>query len=179
MSDFKIIFGGPPGAGKTTAIGAISDIPPTTTERRPTDELAARKTATTVAMDYGLMRLDDVQTLHLYGTPGQKRFEFMWEILAINAIGLVLMIDGSRPDPIADLAEYLDGFESLVSRAGLVVGVTKVEAVGSAQRAAIQTHLDSRSLCAPVFTVDARRARDVVLLTQALLFTLDPALKEQ
>ena len=75
--EHKIIFAGPVGAGKTTAIGAISDIPVVATEARATDAVALRKNRTTVAMDYGLMILDGGIKLHLYGAPGQERFSFI------------------------------------------------------------------------------------------------------
>lgn len=70
----KIIFTGPMGAGKTTAIAAISEIPPISTEVRCTDEAQALKETTTVAMDYGYFTLEDSSRIHLYGTPGQERF---------------------------------------------------------------------------------------------------------
>ena len=75
MAQHKIIFAGPVGAGKTTAIGAISDIPPITTDAVASDMTANRKPNTTVAMDYGLMKLDGLERVHLYGTPGQERFD--------------------------------------------------------------------------------------------------------
>ena len=76
MSQYKIIFTGPVGAGKTTAIAALSDIAPVSTAAKATDMTRDRKEKTTVAMDYGAMRLEDGGTVHLYGTPGQERFDF-------------------------------------------------------------------------------------------------------
>ena len=77
MSNFKIVFSGPVGAGKTTAITSLSDIPPVTTDESASDMTQKRKANTTVAMDYGLMKLDGGERLHLYGTPGQERFELL------------------------------------------------------------------------------------------------------
>ena len=91
----KIIFTGPVGAGKTTAIGSISDIEPVTTEELATDETKDKKELTTVAMDYGRMRLDNDEVLHLYGTPGQPRFDFMWDILSTEMHAFILLVDSS------------------------------------------------------------------------------------
>ena len=98
MTEFKIIFSGPVGAGKTTAIAAVSDIPPVTTETQPTDETKDLKATTTIAMDYGVLRLDGDERLHLYGTPGQSRFSFMRDILAEGAIGVILLVTNTRGD---------------------------------------------------------------------------------
>ena len=72
MSNHKIIFTGPVGAGKTTAIASISDVPPIRTDESASDMTKNRKNTTTVAMDYGVMNLDGIERIHLYGTPGQE-----------------------------------------------------------------------------------------------------------
>ena len=101
MIESKIIFTGPVGVGKTTAIAAISDEPPIQTDARASDMTLARKANTTVAMDYGVIRLDESTKVHLYGTPGQERFDFMWEILSQGSIGLILIGIGlmTKPEP--------------------------------------------------------------------------------
>nr|WP_305908301.1 ATP/GTP-binding protein [Methylomarinum sp. Ch1-1]MDP4521123.1 ATP/GTP-binding protein [Methylomarinum sp. Ch1-1] len=107
MSQYKIIFTGPVGAGKTTAINSISDVPPVKTDAVASDMTKSRKSATTVAMDYGVMNLDGGEKIHLYGTPGQERFDFMWDILTTGGIGLVLLLDNSRLDPFQDMKFFL------------------------------------------------------------------------
>ncbi|MET0055955.1 MAG: ATP/GTP-binding protein, partial [Candidatus Thiodiazotropha sp. 6PLUC10] len=124
MSDFKIIFSGPVGAGKTTAITTISDIAPVSTDELATDMTRSRKNGTTVAMDYGLIKLQDNEQIHLYGTPGQERFDFMWEILTQGGIGLVLLISNQRPDPFRDLHFFLNAFKEFIAQGKVVVGVT-------------------------------------------------------
>ena len=114
MIEHKILFSGTMGAGKTTAIAAVSEIGPLSTDVRNTDESVAKAT-TTVGLDYGELTLDNGERLRLYGTPGQPRFAFMWDILARGALGLVILIDNSRPDPLADLDVYLDGYASTES----------------------------------------------------------------
>ncbi len=87
MAQHKIIFAGPVGAGKTTAIKSLSDIPVMTTDEDATDMTTNRKPQTTVAMDYGLLKLEGGERVHLYGTPGQERFDFMWDILTEGGLG--------------------------------------------------------------------------------------------
>ena len=113
-NDNKIIFTGPVGAGKTTAIGAISDITPITTDAMASDMTLNRKGHTTIALDYGVLNLDENTKVHLYGTPGQERFDFMWEILSTGGMGLILLIDNSRPNPIKDMQFFLDAFKELL-----------------------------------------------------------------
>ncbi|MEE9356953.1 MAG: ATP/GTP-binding protein [Sedimenticolaceae bacterium] len=79
MSNYKIIFTGPVGARKTTAINAVSDTPVIMTDEVASDMTRTRKKSTTVAMDYGVMNLGSGERVHLYGTPGQERFNFMWD----------------------------------------------------------------------------------------------------
>ena len=67
-----------------------------------------RKGHTTVAMDYGVIRLDEDTKVHLYGTPGQERFNFMWEILSKGSMGLILLLDNTRANPLKDLTFFLD-----------------------------------------------------------------------
>jgi len=160
--NLKILFAGPPGAGKTTAIAAVSDIQVVGTEVRPTDELRFMKSTTTVAMDYGILKLDDSYSVHLYGTPGQRRFDFMWDVLAVGALGLVLLLNHEDADALDQLRSYVDAFESLLQRThrSLVVGVTRLGADPNAidaYRAAVL----KLGMLVPVFDVDARHRADV------------------
>ncbi len=174
----KIIFAGPVGAGKTTSIAAVSDIAVVGTEAKASDDVALRKPNTTVAMDYGILNLEDGQKVHLYGTPGQTRFGFMWEILSEGAMGFVILIDWARPDPLADLEEYVGAFRDSIAKSGdaLVIGVTRTEInpqPGLLDR--IHERLASMNLNVPVFEVDGRAREDVKQLLLALLALIDPA----
>ncbi len=91
---YKVVVTGPFNVGKTEFVRTISDIPIVSTERRITDDLASTKEETTVAMDYGHVRLGD-DLFHLYGTPGQSRFDFMWDILAQEMHAFILLVDSS------------------------------------------------------------------------------------
>ncbi len=124
MKQIKFIFTGPPGAGKTTAIAAISEFPPVSTDVLSTDDLAKTKEKTTVAMDFGQITLDNGLKIGLYGTPGQERFRFMWEILVQGGLGLIVLIDNRRPDPLKDLEIYLDNFSEFIDKTDAVIGIT-------------------------------------------------------
>jgi len=82
MQTVKMVVTGPFSAGKTEFIKTISEIDVVSTERKITDETKRVKEATTVAMDFGRITVDEDLVLYLFGTPGQKRFDFMWEILS-------------------------------------------------------------------------------------------------
>ncbi len=107
MPAYKIVVAGPFNAGKTAFIRTVSDIEIVTTERRVTNpEVAAVKEETTVAMDYGRTRLGDV-VLHLYGMPGQSRFEFMWDILMREMDGFILMVDSEDRASLMEVKQLL------------------------------------------------------------------------
>ena len=178
MSQFKIIFTGPVGSGKTTAIGSISDVEPCSTDSVATDMTAKRKPNTTVALDYGYMKLDGGETIHLYGTPGQERFNFMWEILTDGGLGLVLLVDNSRPDPFKDLRFFLDAFSDFIGETGFVVGVTQSDIRSRPSIDEYHEFLKDHPMNPAIFTVDARKREDVSTLVQALLYTLDPVLAD-
>lgn len=176
IGQHKIIFTGPVGAGKTTAITAISDIEPISTEQVATDETRNKKELTTVAMDYGSMRLDNGEILHLYGTPGQERFNFMWDLLTDGSIGVVIMVDDSDPEPLVSLRSFVKAFKDFIEENGVVVGISRMELGKGYQLSHYQAILEEFGLCAPVFEVDARKKDDVIMLVQALLYSLDPGL---
>jgi hypothetical protein len=172
----KIIFTGPVGAGKTTAIEAISDIPPVMTDASASDMTLNRKGYTTVALDYGVLYLDNRSKVHLYGTPGQERFEFMWEILTNGGIGLILLLDNSRPNPLKDMQFFLDAFSDFLKSAPVVIGITKTDIKQAPAIDAYAEILESRGMRPPIFEVDGRSRDDVKNLVMALLFSIDPGL---
>ncbi|MFZ1387397.1 MAG: ATP/GTP-binding protein [Thiolinea sp.] len=172
----KIIFTGPVGAGKTTAIASISDIAIVTTDEQASDMTKSRKPQTTVAMDYGLIHLGDKERVHLYGTPGQERFDFMWDILTKGGIGLILLLDNTRKDPFQDMRFYTNAFRQFIEQQQMVVGVTRMDIQRSPNLYDYRQCLDQLAIKAPIFEVDARSRADITALVQALLYSLDPGI---
>lgn len=170
---YKIIFTGPVGAGKTTAIGAISETPPVATDVPCSDDTRAIKATTTVAMDYSYITLEDGTRVHLYGTPGQERFNFMWEILARDGIGLILLINRDHPNPLQQLDFYLNAFSEFITQTAVVIGLTKSDLQDNNDITTFQDHLYQRNQIFPVFDIDARSADDVKILVHALLAVLN------
>jgi signal recognition particle receptor subunit beta len=115
--NFKLVVTGPFAAGKTTFIEAVSEIPVVSTETGTTDG-AEVKDHTTVTMDFGKISVTDddlLMELYLFGTPGQSRFDFMWDILSRGMLGYVLLVDASRPDTWAEAAGIKQRFDELGS----------------------------------------------------------------
>ena len=173
MAVYKLVFAGPVGAGKTTAVQALSDIEVVSTESVASDETRRLKRTTTVALDYGVMKLDNGDQVHLYGTPGQKRFDFMWEIVAENALGLVLLLKADAADPLADLRTYVGEFREFINQTGLVVGVTHSEASGWI-RQEVARELTSLGLPPYVMDADSRNRAHMAMLVKALIHCIDP-----
>lgn len=170
----KVVFTGSVGAGKTTAICTISEVPPVTTEARPSeDQVVARKKSTTVAMDYGILTLDEGIKLHVYGTPGQRRFDFMCHILTQGALGLIILIDNTHSDPLGELDYYLNLNAAFLRQSAAVVGVTHYD---MSTQPTVQEYYDclfERGDPWPVIHVDARDKGDVALLIHTLLAQLE------
>lgn len=164
----KILFIGPMGAGKTTAIAAVSDVAPIATDVLNTDTAQCDKPTTTVAMDYGEIQLDD-DMVALYGIPGQERFDFMWSILAEGALGAVLLLNHQRPQACRDLLDYLDAFPALGERGALVVAVGWADAAPGRALQPYREALAARGLALPLFAADVRRKDDVLLLIETLI----------
>lgn len=178
-NEFKILFTGPMGAGKTTAIAAISEIVPIQTEVDNSDRMSHEKASTTVGFDFGRITLDDGHVVRLYGTPGQTRFKFMWEILARGAAGVIVLLDATQPGALVHLDQFVDTFRPLVPRDALVVGVGRTGEKGALSSDAFAARLEARGIVAPVLTIDARESRDVMVLVQTLACILQSHAAQQ
>ena len=172
MSEHKILFTGTAGAGKTTAIGAISEVAPVRTDVRNTDA-SVLKATTTAGLDYGELTLDNGEKLRLYGTPGQQRFDFMWKILSRGALGLVILIDNTRADPLADLDVYVGGFRALIDDAACVVAVGRLDTHPAPGLEQFATRLLSHGVLCPVLPIDVRDPAQVAQLLDLLLIQLE------
>ncbi|SFU80124.1 hypothetical protein SAMN05216350_105218 [Polaromonas sp. YR568] len=176
MTEYKILLTGTTGAGKTTAIAAISETAPVRTDVRNNDRAFAKAT-TTVGLDYGELTLDNGDKLRLYGTPGQERFHFMWSILARGALGLVVLIDNTRPDPLADLAVYLKGFNSLIHETACVVGIGRMDTHPQPDLGAYSEALHCAGVLCPLVPVDVRDQSQVLMLMDLLLTQFESKLQ--
>lgn len=175
MAELKIVFTGSVSAGKTAAITSLSEIPIISTDVKATDEVAQDKETTTIAMDYGEMTLEDGVVMKLYGTPGQRRFKYMWEILANGALGIIVLVDNRRDDPLSDLEMYLENFQRFIDNSTVVIGVTHTDISPQPELQKFHDYLMKRRYFFPVFPVDARSKGDVVVLVESLVAMLEVA----
>jgi signal recognition particle receptor subunit beta len=126
-----------------------------------------------VGFDYGELRLNEGERLRLYGTPGQQRFAFMWQILATGALGLVILVDNSRPDALADLSIYLENFAPLIRDSGCVIGVGRMDSHPQPSLDDFAQRLFESGVMCPVIAVDVRDRQQVLTLLDLLLMQLE------
>jgi uncharacterized protein len=112
MQTVKMVVTGPFSSGKTEFIQTVSEIDVVSTERKISSEAERIKESTTVAMDFGRITVDDSLVLYLFGTPGQKRFDFMWEILSEGMLGFIVMVDSTRPETFREARSILETFRA-------------------------------------------------------------------
>jgi uncharacterized protein len=112
MQAVKMVITGPFSSGKTQFIQSVSEIDVVSTERKISSDAEKIKESTTVAMDFGRITVDDELVLYLFGTPGQKRFDFMWEILSEGMLGFVVMVDSTKPETFREAKSILETFRA-------------------------------------------------------------------
>ncbi len=176
MSAYKIVVTGPFNSGKTEFIKTISDIPVVSTEKRITTEDRGIKAETTVAMDYGRVHLDG-DTLFLYGTPGQARFDFMWEILSHEMNGFIVLVDSTDTPSFPDAAELINLFSSFLTVPYLVVA-NKTDLDGAARLSDVRrgTRAGADITVMPCVATQKSSVRQVLLQMMALLHKAEAAL---
>src|SRR5512133_1643826 len=112
MQTVKMVVTGPFNSGKTEFIQSVSEINVVSTERKISSEAERVKDTTTVAMDFGRITVDQDLVLYLFGTPGQRRFDFMWEILSEGMLGFIVMVDSTRPETFREARSILETFRA-------------------------------------------------------------------
>lgn len=179
MRDFKVMFVGCSGSGKTTAIASVSEISTVTTDVTNTDLANYNKEVTTVGLDYGEVTLPgQTNLLRLYGTPGQERFSFMWDILGKGTVGIIFLSDNSRSDPFGELKSYLNAFHSRLTEGNSVaiLGIVKTDLAPYPDKNSYQQLLRDMGLSLPVINVDARDPASVMLLLRVMSRHLERAI---
>jgi hypothetical protein len=173
---------GPFAAGKTTLIRTISEITVLSTEKALSDgELSRSKTDTTVAMDFGRITIDRDLVLYLFGTPGQDRFDFMWEILSEGMLGYVLLVDAARPESLDEAGSILESFRAM-AHVPFVIGFNRADALDEVDEGRIRgvLDLDTEVPIIPCDVTDRESVKAVLLaLLYAVVDSLDTATAAQ
>jgi hypothetical protein len=130
MDSLRIVVTGPVGAGKTTFVRTFSESEVVDTERTATDETASMKKKTTVAFDFGTRSLGRNMDLHVYGTPGQSRFDFMWDMLIRRAHAYILLVPANRSSDFTHAREIISFMNQRV-QIPMMVGMTFTELPGA------------------------------------------------
>lgn len=165
----KIIIVGPVGAGKTTAIRSVTDDRCIVTDVKTSDVVNLRKEMTTVAMDFGVVPISDTEVLHIYGAPGQARFDFMWDILSIGTFGVILLIDNYNNYPRRNLHNFVSAFAQQIRDTRFIVGVTRTDLKADPPLEDYARWLGEFGINAEVACVDPREKDDVLFLLERLL----------
>lgn len=166
----KLVFAGPVGAGKSTAIQSISDSAPVSTEVPLSSGPMGEKTTTTVALDYSFLSLNG-QILHIYGLPGQGRLAFMRDIILDGALGVVLLLDGSSDSVYEDAKSWLASVLEINEDINFVIGITKSDIASKLSLTELRNVVAQFVPTAPILSVDAREQEDIKQLLQILVAT--------
>jgi len=169
----KLVFAGPVGAGKSTAIATLAESPPVSTEMPLLDAVSGDKTTTTVALDFATSVLDDGTPLFLYGLPGQDHFEFMRGIVMEGAVGALIMLDARAADIATTCIGWIDALSAIDKQLPVAFGVTHSDLAPEFSLHPVRMAMRERGLAVPVFTVDARDRGHMAHLVRALLTSLE------
>ncbi|MBW4518996.1 MAG: ATP/GTP-binding protein [Scytolyngbya sp. HA4215-MV1] len=162
MEIMRLVVTGPVGAGKSTFIRSVSEIAVVDTDRRATDETALLKQKTTVAFDFGRLSFGPEMALHLYGTPGQSRFDFMWDILIQKAHAYILLVAAHRPSEFIE-ARRIRAFMRQRSPVPMIIGLTHMDVpeAWDLENAAIALGYLSTNKRPPIIAVDPTQTTSV------------------
>jgi signal recognition particle receptor subunit beta len=173
MELMRLVITGTPGAGKSAFVRIASDIEVVDTDRRATDATADLKNRTTVAFDFGRVTINPDLELYVYGTPGQSRFDFMWDILIQRARAYMLLVAAHCPNDLPQALKIL-AFMSQRAKIPVVIGITHTDCPGaySPEEILIRLGFTDERQCPPVVVVDATNRISVKAALNTLLLTL-------
>ena len=156
MREYKVVVLGTMGCGKSTLVRAIAGRDVVDTDVANSDREGADKATTTVAMDYGDIDLPNGDRLRLYGTPGQRRFDFLWPILLQGASGVLLLVDATRVGDDDELDSYLQALEQHAAQVPAVIGVSHLDLAPGLDLDACAMRATCAGRWLPVVPVDTR-----------------------
>lgn len=162
----KLVITGPVNAGKTTMVQNLSDSQVAATDVAATDQVSQLKAMTTVGLDFGILKIDESLELHLFGTPGQSRFNFMWNILSKGAIGAIFLVDSTSDESMQEMKKMFEYFSENVDLP-VLVGATKQDLEGARDVDEIAEILELGDVM--VVPVDAREKEGSKMLALTLL----------
>ena len=165
MQAVKMVVTGPFSSGKTEFISSVSEIDVVSTEKKlTTNTEAALKHATTVAMDFGRITVDDDLILYLFGTPGQRRFDFMWEILSEGMLGFIIMVDCTRPETFREAKRILNTFRQYANTP-FVIAANKQDLTDAWEPNDLKIilRLDSKIKVLPCIAFDKESVKNILL----------------
>ena len=165
----KLLFAGPVGAGKTTALRSLSDTEIVSTEVMLSEGATAEKSTTTVALDYSTIILDDETIVHLYGIPGQERGDFMREILVDGALGAIVLLDAASGTLKEDCVHWLRVVNGLNPGLQVVLGISKTDIAPDFSMGDVRDAMRSCAMTVPAMCVDPRDQQQCAQLIRALL----------
>jgi small GTP-binding protein len=177
MQTVKMVITGPFASGKTEFIRSISEIDVVSTDARVSEGTreAEIKGETTVAMDFGRITIDDELVLYLFGTPGQRRFDFMWEILAEGMLGFVVMVDSTKPETFREAKSILETFRAYAPTPYVVAANKQdLEDAWPAEDLRIALRIDENVKLLPCVAKDKNKVKGVLLeLLYSILEEMD------
>lgn len=176
MDEFKILFVGPTGAGKTTAIAAVSEITVVSTEalRSSLDTESEKsqlipKNMVTIGIDYGEFSFEDGKRVRLYGVPGQNRFEFLWDLIHKGSHGIIILFDISSNAYMSEMEFFINRFKDALLTDKCIIGISKYSDCYKSRVAEFLNFMDAITISVPVIAVDIRDKEDVLKLLAMLV----------
>ena len=178
MELMRLVITGPVGAGKSTFIRSVSEIDVVDTDEAATDETKDIKAKTTVAMDFGKLRFSPEFAMHLYGTPGQERFDFMWDLLIRKAHAYILLVGANQPKQFRS-ARRIMSFMNQRVQIPMLVGVTHTDCENAWQldniRIALGFASEKSPLLQPVHPLETTSVAQTLLTLAQQLYTPETA----